>query len=775
MPNLIGAIALKASRQGNPYSGTAGGMYPQGQGATDYTQRDAAPSPILLVRENLGVAYACGTLNSDLVASTRLRLYVKTRKGEGKSKLSKHGKTKALSFDHIERLQKSAGQYFGDAGDLEEVTSHPALSLLQRPNPTGAVNDGVGMSMYTLLKATQLFQETVGRAYWWAEKSDMKVGKQSLGKLPTSLWCMASQYMTEWPGVGQNSRIIDRYQFALGTGTPNNFAPEEIVPFRMMDMANGGYTGGMSPLRACFEQHRIGRFADAQQSARIQNGGKPDAMFIPSGDEFGQSIGLDEAARLQLILNSRFRMSASGQIMVSDIPGDLKPMSWPINDVIDAARYGLIKEQIATCYGVPMTKLNRGDANRASAESGDWAHANDAGLPRLRSNEAAMNTFFLPMYGDEAADRLFFAFDDPPGLENPDVKQKRFETAAARNAFTTNQLLKQAGAEEIGPAGDVRFVQNTWVPLLPNGLPDPAYAKATPPPGNEDADEGKDGKPKPGATAVKPHEVAPPKQPKKSKSAKALKLAVIALTELARTLGRKDVDTEPRDRDGEWTSEGGFAGAGERKPSDSKKNRTSEQSPSKKSKSQIAKQSASYVGKDVQRYAEEHNEPQFAKAVNGLSYNDNEPVDVVSGKGGVVTDGVELKTMVSNKASKLTMDRYAQIRKVNWEREKSATFHTVVIDDRNTFDSSGSGEHDESKRSYYYRRGVAGSARIESMHKCKNIGEVKKLMKADESDLPDGAKRSDGKIRQGRWRAISDDQGKGFKNSKTGEIVRPKK
>lgn len=229
----------------------------------------------------------------------------------------------------------------------------------------------------------------------------------------------------------------------------------------------------------------------------------------------------------------------------------------------------------------------------------------------------------------------------------------------------------------------------------------------------------------------------------------------------------------PHGPDGKFYSSGG----GGKKPEPKKKTAAAvpEETPTPRTKSEIAKQSATRVDKNIQRYAEEHNERQFAKSIGGLSYDDNEPVDVVAGKGGVVQHGCELKTMVSNKAAKLTMDRYAQVRKVEWERDKKATFHTVVIDDRNVMNANGEGEHDESKRVYYYRRGIAGSARVASMHECKSIAEVKKLMNAPEASLPPAAQRTDQGVRDGRWKPITDASGKGFKNSRTGEIVRPKK
>lgn len=524
MPNLIDSFTRRDFRAkgASPYAGTAGGTYAGGQGSLDYFKRDASPSPIALVRENLGTAYACSGLNADLVAKTRLRLYEKTSPGGGKSLLNRYGRTKALSDERQAIVRKNVGHTISDSDNMEEVTDHPAIELIRRPNPLGSTNDGSGMNAFALMEATQLFQETVGRVYWYCEKADVKFGGRAMGRIPKELWLLAPQWVTEWPGFGENQPIIAYYQFAAATGTSNNYAPEDVVAFRMIDMATGGYSGGMSPLRAVFEQARLARFADGLTSARVQNGGRPDAMFIPGGDEFGGSVGLDEAQRLELMLRSRYRMAGAGSIVVSDIPGKLEPITWPINDVIDSARYNLTREQIAEGYHVPMTKLKRDGANRASAESGEFAHCIDAGLPRLRRNEAAMNSFFLPMYGEEAAERLFFAYDDPPGLVDPAERMAKYTLAVNRGAITINQQLRDLAADEIGPEGDKHLVPSTVVALNPDGTP-MASSKVSDKTNNPDVED-----------PAKTDAISPPVPvPNKSKKNKGNKLLAIALGKLA--------------------------------------------------------------------------------------------------------------------------------------------------------------------------------------------------------------------------------------------------
>jgi hypothetical protein len=187
---------------------------------------------------------------------------------------------------------------------------------------------------------------------------------------------------------------------------------------------------------------------------------------------------------------------------------------------------------------------------------------------------------------------------------------------------------------------------------------------------------------------------------------------------------------------------------------------------------QKAKHHAVHVDRPIQQYADQV-EASAAQSTGGVSFKDSEPVDIVIGKDGVVNHGVEFKAVVLGNNDKLTMNSYAQVRKINWEKQNKATFHTLVFDDRNVY--SKDGKHDPSKRIIYYRRGVAGSARLGSLYKCKDIDEARSLMDMDEKKLPESAKRTDGQLRQGKWKEFQDKEGKGFRNIKTGEVFRAKK
>lgn len=730
-------------------SGGGSSTYPVtlGSGYADTFRRDRAPTQPELLSNLVGTAYRCADLNSNLLANQRLRLYVTNQKGKEKAKFVSAAErlgrkvTAPVPRDRIKKLKRHGSGAVGKSalldaveqgdGAVEEVTSHPILDLLR--NPEKQLVDA-GLSAWDHRWVTQIFLESIGRAYWLITDRD-KWGQ------PTQLLMLRAQMVRETMDTTGKTYIL---KYGYGT---QNYSPADVIRFAMPDPSNP-HLGFLSPMRAAIEKVRLARGDDAFTNALLQNGGYPIAMWSPTGTDEGGGIGSVEARRMRSTFRTAFSMANAGQVFVAEHPGTLQSLAFKPTEIISQERHDQLVGEIADCFGVPRTKIFRDTSAKTSGEGGDIDHARDAGLSRCSRYEETLNKQLVPLFDDTG--RMFLAFDSPV----PDDKEydlKEFQAAMVAGVITIDQGLASLGMDPDPQIGDCRILSKGAVIVKADGTP------LNPPPPPPDVSGGDDEEPP-----------ATGKPDSNADVAKALRMLTGIVRKLVKKKRRKYSDDQPRDEDGEWS--GGGSGR-----ESSAGNRTTEETPDGKSKAQIAKQSATYVGKDIQRYAEEHNEPQFAKSVGGLSYADNEPVDVVAGKNGVITDGVELKTMVSNKASKLTMDKYAQVRKVTWEAEKKATFHTVVIDDRNVFNANGEGEHDESQRTYYYRRGVAGSARVESMHQCKNIAEVKKLMKAPESELPKGAQRTDAKMKVGKWKAFVDKDGKGFKNSKSGEVVRPKK
>lgn len=116
------------------------------------------------------------------------------------------------------------------------------------------------------------------------------------------------------------------------------------------------------------------------------------------------------------------------------------------------------------------------------------------------------------------------------------------------------------------------------------------------------------------------------------------------------------------------------------------------------------------------------NEQHVVDLIDGAGTKNNEPVDVITTIDGR-NHGIEVKTMLDNKASKITVRKDALARKRSWSRKNRAALHTVVIDDRDKF-----GKKDlHSGHRLYYMKG-SGSFRIGSMIKVRDEAHLKELI-----------------------------------------------
>ncbi len=408
--------------KGAPYSSPSGMVYAP---FVDTFQKNRSLTPLQMIYENLSTAYACAMLNAELVASTPLRLYIKTERGGPVSKLASRGQTRPITTKTYERLSRSPelSTKIIKAANIEEVTHHPLLDLLSKPN--GKDGNSTGMNQYNLICITQLYQEIIGRAYWYLPPNGP-------GGTPSAIWIMASQMMTEYQDK-TSGNMIDRYYFS-GGGERQEYSPEVISPFRMPDLYNP-YLGGMSPLRAVLEQVRNQRYIDAHISALLQNQGRPSAIWSPKATQDGFGIGEAEASRVRSYFRQLWSMAGANGIMVTESPGSLQMLTWPTKDIMDPKHFAVTKTAVCNGFGVPISKLDRGDASLSGAQTGDYAHAKDAGVPRCNRMQASLNTFVVPRWDDSGM--LFVAFDSPI------PEYTKFETEIMRIGLATGAITRQ--------------------------------------------------------------------------------------------------------------------------------------------------------------------------------------------------------------------------------------------------------------------------------------------------------------------------------------------
>jgi len=150
------------------------------------------------------------------------------------------------------------------------------LTLLRQVNPVH--------NAFDLWELTQTYLEVHGRVFWYL------VLDPTLG-VPDEIWILPSQNVA--PKRAPDSRnLIDYYEYRTGA-SEQRFRPEEIIFFRYPDPRDP-YLGGLSPLRACYEQIALLSDYAATKKAIYENQAIPSALLTPE-----EVIGEEERDRLE--------------------------------------------------------------------------------------------------------------------------------------------------------------------------------------------------------------------------------------------------------------------------------------------------------------------------------------------------------------------------------------------------------------------------------------------------------------------------------------------
>ena len=459
MARAIAKVAFAVA--GDPVRSTGEGSWADQWG----TQR--APTSKQLIDAYTGTAYACANINAATVASIPLRLFATNPAGSRRA--SQLYPAKRISKQTYRRLRGCPSLTSKLAGieDVEEVHEHPLLTLIDMAND---VLDG-----FTLVELTDLYQEMVGRAYWYIERSPQT-------QQPSAIWILPPQFVVVKRGKAGSGRMVERYDYHTGAAVPEKIAPQHVIPFAFPNLKDP-YLDGWSPARAMFETINLLQKDSAYAAAMMDNRARPD-VFISGKD----GIGPEEQKRLEQRFNRKFTRGGSGGILVGDGDMKLEMLAWPPKDMEALARKNVSKRDLANAYGVPLTFLETENVSRANAEAGQYQHAKFAVVPRLTRFCQTLNHALTSRYSD----RLFLWFEDP-------VPEDRKTKAAIRriNIDSGVVTINEERADDGKPP--VAWGEKPWLKgglSQPSDDPEENVTRATPPvPPVQNTDQTGDGNP----------------------------------------------------------------------------------------------------------------------------------------------------------------------------------------------------------------------------------------------------------------------------------------
>lgn len=314
--------------------------------------------------------------------------------------LYEFGKTKSS----VKRRQQSAATYrkgmvraedsvkfpfLRKAMEQTEVTEHPVLRLLERPNPSQSQTAYVEQLLSYLLISGNAYEHAL------APESGPRQGQ------PMELWNHRPDRM-EILASKDSENIIAGYRYKVGSNTSEPWAPESMIHHKFFNPTDDFY--GMSPLMAATRAWQTENLGADWNYSLLNNGTRTSgALVIPTtlGDDAFERLKGEITASYVGAGNAGRPMTLEGGVKWE--PMGLSPMEMDfLAGMRDAAiRICRVYHLAPEIIGVPDAKTYN---SLAEARKAMWQ---EAALPLLDRLRDSYNQRIVPAFGD----RIFLDYD----------------------------------------------------------------------------------------------------------------------------------------------------------------------------------------------------------------------------------------------------------------------------------------------------------------------------------------------------------------------------
>lgn len=276
----------------------------------------------------------------------------------------------------------------GKKEDRIEVTTHPALSILNKPTQFSTRQD--------LFEASEQHVELAGESFWILERTS--------GGIVTGIWLARPDRMTV---IKSKTEFLLGYQYVNPDGSIRPLAKEDVIQIKTPD-PNDPYRG-ISPVASLMSTIASDTYAENFQKSFFRNGAKPGGIIrtnVTMGDDQWRRMINRWKEQHQGVENAnRIAFMEQGEFL------DLK-YTHDEMQFLDLRKF--TAEHIMEAFGVSKAMLGIvDDVNRANNEAQDAAFAKYKLKPRLERFKEALNNEFLPQFRALEMDKGFeFDYDD---------------------------------------------------------------------------------------------------------------------------------------------------------------------------------------------------------------------------------------------------------------------------------------------------------------------------------------------------------------------------
>ena len=380
------------------------------------------------------------TLNANAAAATRLKLFVRKKKGiEEKNVWDKsaykpisrftqkflHGDLEDKPSPVVLQKANSFGSDFYEFVDF----NNPILQLLNQVNPD--------MNGFDLLQLLFVYIQLTGNAYLHVVTDDQGV--------PSQLYIMPSQWTSIITDKQSSEFLIDGYLYGANQNKINFFR-DEVIHFKLPNPSSLYY--GKSKIEPIWDAININQYSHDYKNSVYNNQGRPDYVILIKNVTDKTKIN-----RFQNKMNNYLQGAKKAGKMIA-VSGDVefKALNFPPREV--AFDEKLVIEEISSALGVPVDKLRQTSPTRANSQQANTGWARDCLYPLLKIVEEKLNEKLIPLFGAE--NDAILVFSNPVPEDNEFILRRNVQLVRT-GIMTTNEARKTQGLEDIEAGDTLRY------------------------------------------------------------------------------------------------------------------------------------------------------------------------------------------------------------------------------------------------------------------------------------------------------------------------------
>ena len=357
--------------------------------------------PVSLMRLYNGFAYACGTKIASYVSAVPVHLYAVVDEEDVDKLHTAHKCLKESQLNGMAAIPSVKSMLRHRKGTtVVEITDHPLLNLIKRPNDN--------MSWPDFVQVMISYFSAIGNCYLRLDKDGEKIVR---------MHPLLSEFM--WLFTDGAGTITD-YFYAPSTQEYKcqNFKPNEIL--HLMKPSAGSIVAGRGWLEAVQKECRLIDEANNHMIALANNLGQPGCAIHIRGKAGTEK---EKETIVQKFL-AQFSRKNRGKPVVLYSSGkedsiDIKPLGISPKDMAYNENLPWLRSTVCAAAGVPEDLVHSSSSNRASSQTGMATFLSYTVAPQLNAILEQLNHRIVFNYDSN----LFFGYDPAEILRNDPILQ----------------------------------------------------------------------------------------------------------------------------------------------------------------------------------------------------------------------------------------------------------------------------------------------------------------------------------------------------------------